>query len=135
MHSRRDFLTSSAVLGSALVLGSKNALAETSAPSLQGLVYSEAEQGQWKGKSKSHAAKIKIEGQKISLHTMHGMAEEHYIVRHTVVLKDGRVLGSKTFSPKDKAKSSFELPKGYKGRVVATSFCNLHDLWISEVEV
>jgi superoxide reductase len=39
------------------------------------------------------------------------------------------------FTPKDKPVSAYTLPAGYAGKVCATSFCNLHDLWLSEATV
>jgi superoxide reductase len=61
------------------------------------------------------------------------MTEKHFIVRHTLVAPDGTVLGEKTFTPAEaKAESSFELPKGQGGTLYATSFCNLHDFWLTE---
>jgi superoxide reductase len=62
-------------------------------------------------------------------------ASGHYIVRHTVVLADGKVVGAKTFAPTDKPVSSHALPAGYKGKVFATSFCNKHDFWVTEFTV
>ncbi len=60
------------------------------------------------------------------------MSEVHYIVRHTLVAENGDVLGEKTFYPTDEqAVSSFEIPDGYS-KLYATSFCNKHDLWITE---
>jgi len=64
------------------------------------------------------------------------MAKKHFIVRHTLVLEDGTVVGGKVFSGSDaEAKSTFELPAGYKGKIFGTSFCNLHDFWVNEATV
>ncbi len=67
--------------------------------------------------------------------TKHPMSSEHFIVRHTLVLADGTTVGAKTFTPADKPESSYELPAGYKGKITATSFCNQHDFWLSEMTV
>jgi superoxide reductase len=48
---------------------------------------------------------------------------------------NGTVVGAKVFTPKDKPVSAYTLPAGYAGKVCATSFCNLHDLWLSEATV
>jgi len=49
---------------------------------------------------------------------------------------DGVVLGSRTFTAKDpEAVSTYELPKGYSGVLLATSFCNLHDFWLTETKI
>ena len=63
----------------------------------------------------------------------HPMTEPHFIVRHTLVGDDGEVLGEKTFSPdNEKAVSEFKVPTGKKVRY-ATSFCNKHDFWVTEL--
>jgi len=64
--------------------------------------------------------------------TNHPMSNEHFIVRHTLVLENGSYIGSKTFTPTDKPQSEYELPAGYKGKFYVTSFCNLHDFWLAE---
>ncbi|WP_297212900.1 MULTISPECIES: hypothetical protein [Thermodesulfovibrio] len=57
----------------------------------------------------------------------------HFILRHTLVDENGNTLSNKIFTPKDlKAKSTYKLPQRYKGKIYATSFYNLHDLWVSE---
>ena len=89
----------------------------------------------WEGKAGSHAPEVTIKDGKVEVVTKHPMTAEHFIVRHTVILADGKVLGGKTFTAKDKPESSFDLPKEYKGKLCVTSFCNLHDLWLTETTV
>ena len=137
---RRDVAQAAALIAGGSLLAGRSALAgEKSAPEVQGMkgiVYSEAMQGKWKGKAGGHVPRISVDGRKVTVETRHGMSPAHYIVRHTLVGPDGVVLGEKTFSGTDaKALSVFELPSGFSGRIVATSFCNLHDFWISEAEV
>lgn len=72
---------------------------------------------------------------RLHIHTPHPMSEAHYIVSHTVVLKDGKFLDRKTFNWKDKPASVHTLPEGYKGLVRVTSTCNLHDFWVKEIHV
>ncbi len=135
MSDRRNFIKGSLVAGSALLLGGvTHASASTAA--FTNIVYTSANPGKWGKKVGSHLPSITVEGSKVTVFTKHGMAEKHYIVRQTLVLEDGTVVGAQVFSPKDKeAKSSYELPAGYKGKVFATSFCNLHDFWVSEATV
>jgi len=126
MIDRRDFLKTTAVAASAVAVASgTNVFASETAASHAGVVYTE-QQGQWKGKAGSHAPKVTVADGKVSVVTEHPMTEPHFIVRHTVVLADGKVIGGKTFSHTDKPESSFDLPAGYKGKVCATSFCNMH---------
>lgn len=135
---RRDLLKTAAAAVAVTAAGSAvSAFAndKAAAPSLAGSVYYTKEQpGHWKGKEGTHAPEVKVEGGKVSVVTPHPMSPEHFIVRHTVVLADGTVLGAKNFAPTDKPESSYDLPKEYKGKICATSFCNLHDLWVSEAE-
>ncbi|CAK8714489.1 MAG: superoxide reductase [Candidatus Electronema aureum] len=133
---RRDFLKTAAAAASVVAVGSAaSAFAADAAPSLAGIVYTKEQPGQWKGKEGSHAPTVTVEGSKVSVITPHPMTAEHFIVRHTLVLADGTVLGGKSFTPTDKPESSFELPKDYKGKICATSFCNQHDFWLTEATV
>lgn len=136
MIDRREFLKTTVVAASAVAVtsGSKVFAGETAA-SHAGVVYTEKQQGQWEGKAGSHAPKVTVAEGKVSVVTEHPMTEAHFIVRHTVVLEDGTVIGGKTFTHADKPESSFTLPKDYKGKACATSFCNLHDLWATEFTV
>jgi len=135
MIERRDFLKGSAVAVSALALGiGTNVMASQSAP-YAGIVYTKDSPGKWAKKVGSHAPEVKIEGGKVMLKTNHPMSDAHYIVRHTLVLADGTVVGAVTFTPKDQPESSYDLPAGYKGNIYATSFCNLHDFWLTEAAV
>ncbi len=132
MKNRRDFLKGTAVAATVLAMGSaKEVLA--SSPAFTGIVYTKDNPGTMAKKIGSHAPQVIVAGGKVTVFTKHGMAAKHFIVRHTVVLADGTVVGSKTFSATDaEAKSSFDLPAGYSGTLYATSFCNLHDLWMTE---
>jgi superoxide reductase len=135
MSNRRDFLKGSLVAGSALLLTGVTSANATSA-SFTNIVYTSDNPGKWGKKVGSHLPSITVDGSKVTVFTKHGMAEKHYIVRHTLVLEDGTVVGAKVFGPTDKeAKSSYELPAGYKGKFFATSFCNLHDFWVNEATV
>ncbi len=97
-----------------------------------GIIYSKSDQGKWEGKAGSHAPVVHVDGDQVTLVTEHGMSEKHYIVRHTLVTEAGEVIGEKTFYPTDeKAVSTFIL-NGKRGKMTATSFCNKHDLWITE---
>jgi len=145
MNNRRNFIKTSLLLtaGVATTLNASDEKAkeveakktevkieETIAP--KGIFYSSKNQGRWKGKDGSHAPVITVDGKKVTIETKHGMSEAHYIVKHMLLTTDGEVLGETVFFPKDKkAISIFELKEEPKA-LVATSFCNLHDLWITE---
>ncbi|MEN8199968.1 MAG: desulfoferrodoxin family protein [Thermodesulfobacteriota bacterium] len=135
MTDRRNFLKGSVLAASAVVAGSVN-MAVASTPAYTNVVYTKDNPGKWGKKVGSHLPSVTVEGGKVTLLTKHGMAEKHYIVRHTLVLEDGTVVGATVFSPTDaEAKSSYELPVGYKGKIYGTSFCNLHDFWVNEATV
>lgn len=105
-------------------------------PYLKAIIYTKDNEGIWKGKAGSHAPIIEVQGDRVTVFTYHVMTEAHFIVRHTLVDEKGNFLGSKVFTPNDReAKSTYQLPQGFKGKIYATSFCNLHDLWVSEYEV
>ena len=135
MIERRDFLKGSAVAVSALALGVGQNVMASEGASYAGIVYTKDNPGKWEKKVGSHAPEVKVEGGKVMLKTNHPMSDAHYIVRHTLVLADGTVVGATTFTGKDQPESSYDLPAGYKGKIYATSFCNLHDFWLTEAAV
>jgi len=138
MKSRRTFIKT----GIAATIGAAVAaplLAQNNKPAfeidLSGLIYTKEKPGMWKNKEESHVPQIKIDGNQITLTTDHGMSETHYIVRHTLVDKNQKVIGATTFSPADKPVSTYTIPEGYKGTLYATSFCNKHDFWANIFEI
>lgn len=135
MNGRRDFLKGSAVAISALALGLGARASASQVAPFSGVIYTKDNPGTMETKVKIHAPEVNAVDGKVSLKTVHPMTAEHYIVRHTLVLSDGTVVGGVTFKPTDKAESFYDLPAGYKGTVYATSFCNLHDFWLTEFTV
>ncbi len=135
MTDRRDFLKGSLVAASALVVGSVK-IAGAEGAHYTNIIHTAANPGRWEKKVGSHLPSITVEGSKVTLFTKHGMAVKHFIVRHTLVLEDGTVVGAKVFTGTDaEARSSYDLPAGYKGKIYGTSFCNLHDFWLNETTV
>jgi len=135
MTDRRDFLKTSAAAATILALGTAGTSVAADRPVYSGIVYTSENPGQWAKKVASHAPQVTVDGDRVTIVTRHPMSATHYIVRHTLVLADGTVVGGTTFSPTDKPESSYTLPAGYKGRVYATSFCNKHDFWLTETAV
>ncbi|MDP6923494.1 MAG: desulfoferrodoxin family protein [Candidatus Scalindua sp.] len=142
MPNRRTFLKSSLAVAAGLAVGHISPVsAGQSCSSLKGIIYTKQNPGKWSGKTKGHLPNVKVEGNRVTVTTTHGMSDEHYIVRHTIVSKCGEVLGEKTFRPSDsEAKSVFELPDTSSKyawdttTLFATSFCNKHDLWVAAFE-
>ena len=135
MIERRDFLKGSMVAVSTVALGVGTKVFASNAAPFTGVVYTKDNAGQWAAKVKSHAPEVNVEAGKVAVKTVHPMSGEHFIVRHTLVLADGTVVGAKTFASTDKPESSYDLPAGFKGTVYATSFCNKHDFWLTEFTV
>lgn len=135
MTDRRVFLKTSAVAVSALALGKSGFSFASEGCAFPGIIYSKDSPGKWAKKVGSHAPVVTIDGAKVQVETKHPMSEAHFIVRHTLVLADGTVVGDKTFTPKDKPVSTYTLPAGYKGVLHATSFCNRHDFWMTTTKV
>lgn len=131
MNDRRQFLKTAALTTAAVTLASAG-VSMASGTAMTNIIYTADNPGKWKGKEGSHAPQVTVANGKVSLMTKHPMSEMHYIVRHTVVLADGTVVGAKTFTSTDTPASSYELPAGYTGKVYCTSFCNLHDFWMTE---
>lgn len=141
MSNRRAFLKSSLAVAAGMAIGQVSPVSADSVSFPKGVVYTKQNPGKWSKKVAGHLPKVKVEGNKVTVTTTHGMTDEHYIVRHTLVSRNGDVLGEKTFSPSDaEAKSVFELPNVNSKYVwdtttlYATSFCNKHDLWVTEFE-
>ena len=135
MNGRREFLKGSLVFAGAAVAASAVRVQAASTFPV-GLIYTKEAPGRWAGKEGAHAPKVTVEGRKIKVVTSHPMTEKHFIVKHTLLTMEGKVIGEKTFANTEPAaESSYELPAGFKGTLWATSFCNLHDLWLAEFTV
>ena len=135
MKGRREFLKGSLVLAGAAVLGSAvRGQAGSTFPA--NLIYTKEAPGRWAGKQGGHAPIVTVEGRKVKVLTSHPMSQKHYIVKHTLMTCEGKILGEKTFANTDSAaESSYELPEGVEGTLWVTSFCNIHDLWLTEFTV
>ncbi len=77
-----------------------------------------------------------MEGRNGRVLTPHPMTQKHFIVKHTLVTAEGRFIGENTFENTDPAaESSYKVPEGFRGTLWATSFCNLHDRWLTEFTI
>jgi superoxide reductase len=132
MQDRRDFLKTTTVAASLMAISSLPQPAAAADLKFKNIIYTQDDLGRWDGKQGSHVPQVKVTGSKVAVVTKHPMSNEHFIVRHTLVLANGTYVGSKTFTSADKPESEYTLPDGYKGKFYVTSFCNLHDLWLTE---
>jgi len=135
MNDRREFLKTAALAATTVTLASSGFAFAAPPAGLTNIIYTAENPGKWEKKVGSHAPVVTITGSNVAIETKHPISADHFIVRHTLVLEDGTVVGATTFTPADKPQSSYELPAGYKGKIYATSFCNLHDFWLSEATV
>ena len=135
MKGRRDFLKSTLILAGAIAMGSAGRV-EAASTYPVGLVYTQEAPGRWAGKEGTHAPKVTTEARTVTIVTPHPMTEKHFIVKHMLLTPAGQIMGEKTFTYTDPAaESSYTLPEGFKGSLLATSFCNIHDLWLTEFQV
>jgi superoxide reductase len=135
MYNRRDFLKTTAVAASVVAMSSVSRVFAADTPKFTNIIFTKENPGRWAGKEGLHVPQVTVTGNKVAVVTPHPMSNEHFIVRHTLVLEDGTYVGSETFTPADKPESSYELPAGYKGKFFVTSFCNLHDFWWAVAKV
>jgi superoxide reductase len=135
MKERRDFLKGSLAVAGAVMLGNAGqVLAATKFP--VNLIFSKDSLGRWSKVAPVHLPKVTLEGRMVKILTPHVMTQRHYIVKHTLLTSEGRFIGDKTFAYTDPAaESSYSLPEGVKGTLWATSFCNIHDFWLTEFTV
>jgi superoxide reductase len=136
MTKRRSFLKATMAVTAGAAVGNSAIASAGKKEKFSGVIYSKENPGKWDNKVNSHAPKVSVEGKQVTIKTLHGMSEEHFIVRHTLVCEHGKVLGEKTFYPTvKKAESTFTLPDKHAKKFYATSFCNKHDLWVTEFTV
>jgi len=131
MSTRRQFIAGAAIAAAGAVVCTLPARAAV--PTFAGVLYTAENPGHWAGKEKTHAPLVTVDGMSATVLTPHDISEKHFIVRHTVVAADGTVIGATTFTYKDTPMSTVKLPG--KGVYYATSFCNLHDMWVTEFTV
>jgi len=141
MIDRRNFIKTSLTVASGMAIGQTTTVfADEESSRLpssfpNGIIYTKENPGKWAGKEGSHLPQVTVEGKTATITTKHSMSNAHFIVRYTLVMEDGTVIGEQTFSPKDEPTSSFELPEGHSSKLYATSFCNKHDLWVAEFNI
>lgn len=130
----RRGLAKAAFLGAAAAALPAIGRAQTANPE-SNVVFTADDPGHWaKGKG-AHVPLATVDGSTLTVKTPHPMSEQHFIVSHSVVLAGGQYLGRKTFTPADMPTSTYTLPAGYKGKVIVTSTCNLHDFWTASITV
>ena len=102
-----------------------------------GVYYTKESPGRWSKKAGSHSPILEKSDKGMRVVTGHPMKPgEHWIIKHVLLDKNFQFIAENIFNPeKDKAAiSSFEL-SGQQGVIYALSVCNLHDSWLSMIEV
>jgi superoxide reductase len=96
----------------------------------KGTVLTGAAPGKWLGKEGTHVPRATFNADgTVTITTPHPMTAEHWISTHYIKDQDGIVVGLQELtSSRPEAKSVFKVPAGTT-KVVAYSYCNLHDHW------
>jgi len=102
-----------------------------------GVFYTKDSPGRWAKKAGSHSPIMQRTDSGIKVVTGHPMKPgKHWIVKHVLLDSDFKFVAENIFNPsKHKAAiSNFSLD-GQSGAMYALSVCNLHDSWLSVLEV
>lgn len=102
-----------------------------------GVYYSKEYPGRWAKKAGSHSPIIEKVDSGVRVVTGHPMKPgEHWIIKHVLLDKDFKFMAENIFDPtKDKAAMSTFSLSGQEGAVYALSVCNIHDSWLTMLEV
>ena len=140
---RRSFLrismagATTGIIAPQLVLASPLSKKISSSTMAGGLFYTKESPGRWEKKAGSHSPIIEKTAGGVRVVTGHPMIPgKHWIIKHVLLDKDFRFITENIFNPnKHKAAiSNFKL-NGQTGAVYALSVCNLHDSWLSVIEI
>lgn len=141
MH-RRSFIRIAMAGAATGIVASESVLAGTLGSKIStrmagGVFYTKESPGRWAQKAGSHSPILeKVDGG-VRVVTGHPMKEnDHWIIKHVLLDNDFKFITENMFNPsKDKAAiSNFSL-SGQKGAVYALSVCNIHDSWLTMLEI
>jgi len=102
-----------------------------------GLYYTKESPGRWASKAGSHSPLIEKTASGVQVVTSHPMDPgKHWIIKHVLLDKDFKFIAENIFDPtKQKAAISDFSLAGQTGAIYALSVCNLHDSWLTVIEV
>jgi len=102
-----------------------------------GVYYTKESPGRWSKKAGAHSPVMEKTDAGIHVVTGHPMNKgEHWIVKHVLLDNDFNFISENIFDPgKDKAPISDFRLSGQVGVVYALSVCNLHDSWLTMLEL
>lgn len=144
---RRSLLRFGLYAGTTGLLAPRWAAGKTPVPVLGGpmaggLYYTKDAPGRWEKKVASHAPIIETQPGAdgklaVRVETKHANdGIKHYIVKHVLLDNDFRFMAEHLFDPMENKhpESEFALD-AYQGQLYALSVCNLHDTWLSAIEI
>jgi len=102
-----------------------------------GVYYTKDEPGRWAKKAGSHSPIIEKIDDGVRVVTGHPMKQDkHWIIKHILLDSDFNFISENLFDPKkdNAAISTFSL-SNKSGAIYALSVCNLHDSWLTMLEI
>ena len=135
MNDRRDFLKTTAAAVSVMALTTAPLAFASGATEYKNIIFTKDNPGKWAGKEGIHAPQVTVADGKVTLATTAPDVRKSLHRQTHSGPGDGTFVGGTAFTHEDKPESSYDLPAGYKGKISATSFCNLHDFWLTETMV
>lgn len=102
-----------------------------------GVFYTKQSPGRWAKKAGAHSPIIEKTDAGVRVVTGHPMKpNKHWIIKHLLLDSDFKFISENIFDPnKDKAAISNFILSVQPGAVYALSVCNLHDSWLTVLEV
>ncbi|WP_126456794.1 desulfoferrodoxin family protein [Sulfuriflexus mobilis] len=102
-----------------------------------GLFYTKESPGRWAKKAGSHSPILEKTDAGVRIVTGHPMkSNDHWIIKHVLLDSDFKFIAENIFDPnKDKAAISNFALSGQTSVVYGLSVCNLHDTWLTVLEV
>jgi len=140
---RRSFIRAGTAAAASGIIMSKSVFADSHRNTISanklagGVFYTKEAPGRWKKKAGSHSPIIEKTDSGVRVITGHPMqANKHWIIKHVLLDSDFNFISENLFDPRSDttAISNFTLPNN-TGAVYALSVCNLHDTWVSMLEV
>jgi superoxide reductase len=102
-----------------------------------GVYYTKESPGRWAKKVGSHSPIIEKTDNGVRVVTGHPMKQgEHWIIKHVLLDNEFNFISENIFDPgKDKAAVTNFILSGQSDVVYALSVCNLHDSWLTMLEI
>jgi len=141
--NRRSFIrigmvgAATGIIAPEIVLATPGGQSISSSNMAGGVYYTKDSPGRWIKKAGAHSPVIEKTDGGVHVVTGHPMNQgEHWIVKHVLLDSDFNFITENIFDPeKDKAPISDFTLSGQTGAVYALSVCNLHDSWLTMLEL